>query len=337
MRRFITTGLLLINLLIVGGLQQAYASETLPDTVEVIAAELGFTAAERWQLYQGNIVVTDLPELSEKMLAQAVAVVLPAGIDNVAKRLLSGNIIETDRDVIAFGRIDPKRIEASFAGVLFGRDDAEEIEMLQDGQYDQFNLSTSEIAAFKALGDVSAVEIEKTYRKLLVMRAKAYIEKGLAGIAAYARDGGKKTQPSQELKSMASTLSLLDKHETALYRAFLHYPNNQPAGIDTAFFWIKKLAGGRPVLTLAHRIIKTEPNKMIVMRREFYVGHSFNAEQTVSGFFPLQQGAIVFSSNRTTSDQVAGFASGLRHSIGRDMMRDTLVKRFTNIRKAGTS
>lgn len=132
---------------------------------------------------------------------------------------------------------------------------------------------------------------------------------------------------------MTESMVLLDAHEPALYQAFLQYPKLQVADVETDFFWIKKWAGDRPVITLAHRIIKSDPDRMVVLRREFYVGHSFNAEQWVAGFFPLPQGTIFFSANRTTSDRLAGFGSSLRHKIGRDMMRDELVKRFNNLRR----
>jgi hypothetical protein len=48
----------------------------------------------------------------------------------------------------------------------------------------------------------------------------------------------------------------------------------------------------------------------------------------------MDGGTIMLYSNRTFTDQVTGIGSGLRHSIGRKQMRDTIVKSFEEIRAA---
>lgn len=314
----------------------AVAAEAFPESVESVADTLGFSPAERWNLYRGEIVAVDLPETSEKMLAQTVAMVIPASIDQVAVRLLRGNILETDQDVIAYGRIDPARIEESLKQAILTARDSEEISLLQDGEFDEFNLSSTEIAELKSALRSAPDSVTEVYRQILIARAKKYISGGLAAIEAYERGKGKKTRPADDLKAMAEAMSIIAERKPVLYRAFLNYPKNQPADIDTAFFWIKKRADKRVVFTLAHRIIQSLPDSLIIMRREFFVGHSFNAAQTVSGIFPVPQGAILFSGNRTTSDQVSGFAEKLRHKIGRSMMREEIVRRFKNLRAVYT-
>ncbi len=309
------------------------AAEALPDSVASIAAKLGYSLSETESLSKGEIMAVDLPETSDKMLAQMVAAVIPEGIEKISARLLGGNLLETDKDVIAFGRIDPAHIEESLKNALFTQADAEEISMLQNAKFENFNLSSSEIAELKsATGSSTPDAIAKIYRKILVERAKDYIGRGLTAVDDYARRKGKKTRVARELKMMAEAMNSEAKRDSALYLAFLNYPKNQNVGSDTAFFWIKKLADNRPVFTLVHRIIQSRPGSVTVMRREFFVGQSFNAAQTVSSIFPLPQGAIIFSDNRTTADRVAGFGSKLRHIIGRNMMRDEIVKRINNLR-----
>jgi hypothetical protein len=43
---------------------------------------------------------------------------------------------------------------------------------------------------------------------------------------------------------------------------------------------------------------------------------------------PVQAGNAVFYNNRTSSDQVAGFMQGMRHEMGRGVMRDALAESF---------
>ena len=54
--------------------------------------------------------------------------------------------------------------------------------------------------------------------------------------------------------------------------------------------------------------------------RQFYVGQSYNSLQILYGLVPTAGKTIVFYLNRTSTDQVAGFPTGTRHSLGRKIM-----------------
>ena len=97
-------------------------------------------------------------------------------------------------------------------------------------------------------------------------------------------------------------------------------------GVDSEFYWIKQVADDRPDYILTHRMLQRQPDHLAMLSRDFYVGHSFNAAQAAAGALPVEGGVVIFYGNRTSSDQVAGFMSGMRHEIGRGMMRDSLVE-----------
>jgi hypothetical protein len=94
------------------------------------------------------------------------------------------------------------------------------------------------------------------------------------------------------------------------------------------------VADDRPVYVLTHRMLQQQPDMLVLLSRDFYVSHSFNASQAAAGALPVEDGVMVFYGNRTSSDQVAGFMSGMRHEIGRGMMRDSLVEAMEEIRAA---
>jgi hypothetical protein len=81
-------------------------------------------------------------------------------------------------------------------------------------------------------------------------------------------------------------------------------------------------------------MMQQQPDRLVLLSRDFYVSHSFNASQGTAGALPVDGGVVIFYGNRTSSDQVAGFMSGMRHEIGRGMMRDSLVKAMEEIRAA---
>jgi hypothetical protein len=127
--------------------------EALPASVETIAASLGFNPAERRRLSGGEIVAINLPETNAKMLSQTVAMVMPASIEQIVVQLRRGNILETDRDVIAFGRIEPENIDQSLKFALYTAGDSEEINLLRNSKFDSFNLSAAEIATLNPPDD----------------------------------------------------------------------------------------------------------------------------------------------------------------------------------------
>jgi hypothetical protein len=117
-----------------------------------------------------------------------------------------------------------------------------------------------------------------------------------------------------------------------MYRGLVDFPEHQPADVEQAFFWVKEIANDRPVFSLNHRMVQRRPDGLILLSVTFYAGHSFNASLSGAGVLPVQGGNAVFYTNRTSSDQVAGFMQGMRHEMGRGMMRDALIESFGAIR-----
>jgi len=72
------------------------------------------------------------------------------------------------------------------------------------------------------------------------------------------------------------------------------------------------------------------PVSLNILRREFFVGHSYNAAQAISGAFTLsKKGTLIFSTIRRSSDQ----AGGTQHAAARKKMRDEMITRFKSLRK----
>ncbi len=58
-----------------------------------------------------------------------------------------------------------------------------------------------------------------------------------------------------------------------------------------------------------------------------------NSLTFVIGAVPVENGIVMFYRNRTFTDQVAGFGSGMKKGIGRGQMRNTIVKLFEESRR----
>jgi hypothetical protein len=70
------------------------------------------------------------------------------------------------------------------------------------------------------------------------------------------------------------------------------------------------------------------------VERQFYVGHTYNASQILCAAVPYEDGVVILSSNRVSTDQVAGLGGEMKKMIGRRQLRAEIVKRFDRIRAA---
>jgi hypothetical protein len=315
----------------------AVAAQTI--SADAIADALGFSAEQRAKLQAGEIVSSEIEESTEKQLAVALALKVPATIVDIADSVASGTTLEANTQIQATGRIDPAQLGQAFDGVTLEDDEVAKLLEVEPGS--TFNLSANEIAVFEGLakqykaGDPAAAEaVNAAYRQVLAGRTQAYLERGLDGIAAYDRGDGDTSSAADDLHSAAEASKLVEQAVPDLYQAFVAYPGQALEGVEHQFFWTRQLADDRPVYLLTHRMLQRRPDALVLLSRDFYVGHSFNDSQAAAGALPVNDGVVIFYANRTASDQVAGFMSGMRHSIGRGMMRDSLVEAMEEIRTA---
>jgi hypothetical protein len=311
-------------------------------TASQVAQALGFDRAAEQKLLAGEIVTAEREETTAKQLAVSIGVLIKGDPDALAAAVLDGQTLQANRAILGFGRIDPGAPEAGLAGVAYTEDEVDEIRKLLEAEAsDEFNLSADELAALRdatarydpsQAGDPAVVQaVNEAYRNILLGRLQAYLAQGLAGIAPYQRDG-EVSDPAEELRAAAEASRLLQQAAPDMYRGLVDFPEHQPADVEQAFFWVKEIANDRPVFSLNHRMVQRRPDGLILLSVTFYAGHSFNASVSGAGVLPIQEENAVFYTNRTVSDQVAGFMQGTRHEVGRGMMRDALVESFEAIR-----
>jgi hypothetical protein len=310
-----------------------------PISAKEIADAMGLSANDQAKLLAGEIVSSEIEETTEKQLAVALALKVPATIDDIARSVSEGTTLEANKQIQAYGRIDPAQIDQGLAGVTLEEDEVAKLLAVKPGS--TFNLSSDEIAVFqdlagqfKAADPAAAEAVTAAYRQVLAGRMQAYLDRGLDGIAAYDRGGGDASSPAEDLRAAAEAATLVQKAAPDLYQAFLAYPDQGVDGVDNEFYWVRQVADDRPDHLLTHRMVQRQADRLAMLSRDFYVGHSFNAAQAAAGALPVDDGVVIFYGNRTSSDQVAGFMSGMRHEIGRGMMRDSLVEAMEDIRAA---
>lgn len=330
----------------------ATAAATGPERTETTAdrlfRDLGFTAQEREQLRRGEIVSHGVKELSDKELAITVAVLVPRPLEELLEFARSGREFEINRDILSHGSLDATAAGGDgpdpLRNVTFSHAEAEEIRgLLEAGPGSRFNLSAAELARLadlrgrfqpKGCGQdpacVGAVAAE--FRDLMRDRLRSYRERGLDGIAPYARPGGGSSNPAEELRRATESARILAERYPAVFDAFLNYPRGDQTGIENHFLWIKQVVQDRPTLILAHRVLCIRDGMAFAAERQFYVGQSYNSLQILYGLIPSGAQTLVFYVNRTSTDQVAGFMTSTRHGMGRRIMEQEIRRHFEQLR-----
>ncbi len=313
------------------------ASADLP-TGEEVLSRLGVPQAQLGDLDQGKAISWKYPENTDKELADGVAVYVQAPLAKAVAYVKKGDFAGVDSTITAQGNIPNHAGADAFKHFVLSGDEAQDLLNVEAG--DKFNLSTDEIASFSGLknslqsADKKAVTqaVSQRYREILLQRYQAYRQGGLAGIAPYAR-GGDQSDPASELRTATGQGNLLVKNSFPdLYQAWINYPQDLPIGTTERFSWQNRVVEDRPTATLTHRLIQALDAGAIVIQRQFYVGHSYNSSQLLAGCLPYRDGVIIFYALRSSTDQVAGMGSSMKHSIGRGRMKDEIVKQLQRIR-----
>jgi hypothetical protein len=293
------------------------------------------------RLLAGDTISYQVAESSETELGAGVAMYLPVPLARVAEALASPEVVLKEPSITAQGLLAPGATVAALAGYKLA---AAEVAEAQDA-FDavaggRLNLSAAEIEAFRAARPARGVDRATVaergaaeWRALLLRRAQAFQARGLDGMAPYARRRGV-SDPAAVLRAAAGDARIVGHVMPRLADSLLRFPAEQSPTAITQLYWVKRQVQGRPDPILIHHLVDVTPELALYVERHVYVGHTYNASQILSGAVPYEDGVLVFSSNRVSTDQVAGLGGELKRVIGRRQLRGEIVKRFDRIRAA---
>lgn len=280
-----------------------------------------------------------MAETAETELAAGVAMYLPAPFARVAEALTSPDVVLKEPSITAWGPLAPAATVAALTGYKLAAGEVAEAQDAFDATAGgRLNLSAAEMEAFRGVrpargADRAAVAESGAaqWRALLLQRAQAFQARGLDGLTPYARRGGV-SEPAALLRVAAGDARIVGHLMPRLAEALLRFPVEQSPTAISQFYWVKRQVQGRPDPILIHHLVDVTPQLALYVERHVYVGHSYNASQILCGAVPYEDGALVFSSNRVSTDQVAGLGGELKRTIGRRQLRGEIVKRFDRIR-----
>ncbi|WP_342348233.1 hypothetical protein [uncultured Nitrospira sp.] len=305
-------------------------------TAEELLKALPLSDGERKDVLKGEIVRFTTEEGSDRELALGAVLLVPKTPDNLLPLWREAVVFKLVGAVTAFGEIPDKATVKDFAGVkLQPNGEKEAKRYLEAEPGDTLNLDQKEISAFQALKAKggSQAEVEALVRELLLARYQSYREKGLSGIAPYARGKDEMFELSQDLLLATNEAKLVAKYFPSFHQILLKYPAIQAKQLETRFNWANVDVFSRPTLVLSHRMLFNEGDAYVVVDRHFYASHEYNGLQSIGGALPTKEGALLVSLYRISTDGVAGFGSSTKHPVARGLMGPYFEEIFEGIRK----
>jgi hypothetical protein len=309
-----------------------------PTLAEEALERLQVTSESRQRLLRGEIVSYPVAERGDRQMAVGLAILVRAPLGHVAESLTSGDPFGDELDVVHGLASDPARWPALR---FLGSERDEAVRLVDAAPGTRFNLSPAELGVLRALrglwgrpADVPIERISVEYRRLLRARAEAYGRGGLAAIEPYARAGGATTDPATELRSALPDVARIVRYGPELEQMLARYPAVLPRGAMDRVYWVKRRVGGRPHLSLLHRIGMVGPDVVAQVDRSFYVGHSYNASQIVTGAVARDDGTLIFNMSRISTDEVLGLGNQVRRSVGRRRLQEERRKQLEELSNA---
>ncbi len=313
--------------------------------VEDAIAELDFETTQKADLEAGRVISVGLPAMERQpteLTVGAAMMLVRRPLADVTRVFIGDDTFRVNSEIIDFGAIGDGNASGDEIDKIFDRigyteaENEEAKKLLEARPGDDFNLGQGEIETFRALqaddGEVHE-KVSKALADILRKRFLDYREGGLAAVEAYARKGGKSASPQQELTTAFDSLKLLKEHFPSFYASLSGFPARVPADTENRFYWIKRVADERPAFALAHRMVERKSDYTAAMELQFYAQHSYNSMLTLVACVPVEEGTLVLSAIRVYTDQVTGFASGMKKEIGRERVAEAMTEYFREMRE----
>ncbi|MBI5504215.1 MAG: hypothetical protein HY899_05415 [Deltaproteobacteria bacterium] len=298
-------------------------------SADQVLADLGVSAADKQRVLSGEFVTGEVTPVSDRDLSISIIFLIKASPAELAEQVVGGDFVRDDPQVMASGEFKGAGSLADLAGLTIDAAMAKTLASAKAGT--ALNLSTNEIAAFKALQDTAPAAVGKQLQQTLLGRFQAYQASGLAGIAPYDR-GGANSDVAADLRKASDATAGLKKYLPTFQKALLDYPRGTAPGMQQLSRWLKYDIDGTITFVLAHMLVASDGEARAVVQRQYYASTGYNAEQAVAGFLPAEQGTVVVYANHTFTDQVSGFGGSAKRGIGRKMMASKLREMFDRVR-----
>jgi hypothetical protein len=294
-------------------------------SLEEMARRIGFSEQAVARARDGEVVSERLESTSDKDLALAVGARIEAPLQKVYDFVQGHRLAEFQTVTLADGRMDPAN--PSLADMKLSE---ATLKKLAEDPGGTFHMSEEEAATIREAGRSGTAAALEAYREALEARAKAYWEKGLAGIVPYE---GKGRSPAVDLAHADEAAKRLFQHPVLAAEIDV-VPARNTGRAEHQLSWALQKGRDQEAPVLIHRILHRGDVGEAFVQRRFYSGYDYDALAIVVGVLPTQDGhSAILYTNHTYTAQVAGFGGGAKRSIGTKMLEKDVVAEMQRAQK----
>ncbi len=336
-KRIIGLGFYLLAAALTGN-SQPLSSKTLPVKQKFFHA-FHLNQEKLNEVVEGETQFTEFEEKIQSEITIAGIHWFDFPMESVAKTYHSTNVLELSSDFDYGQEIKPPISLDDFQWIRFADDERDELQKLLEVEPgDEFNLDRQEIKKLQHLHEeIKAHDrstlyqhAEKTFQNIIFKRFQSYYERGLPGVDPYLRDKNLMIYPGQILRETLYKSNILNQNFPQMVEQLQKSPKNSVPKFQHHFYY-KQIINGRPAFVLAHRLYRSYSNTELIVERQFYVSHSYNAAQIVDWLIPHQGGTLVGSVNETFNDKIKGLLSGIAREVAESILKNKIKDYFQNV------
>ncbi len=318
------------------------AIDDVPPSFDEIIDLLDLDPAIKERAMAGEIVTYDRKDSMERELAIGLVAVIDQPYPEFIEAVRGDRLFQFNEFVLDFARIEGPPDISKFEGLGYTAAEIGEVRGLLDVKPgEQFNLSAAEMEALdelraktEGLDDDQLIEtVNEALRAFLAERLREYQQDGITGIAPYQRSRTKVTSPAEELQAANRAMADLKRSMPNFYSLLVNFPDARIREVEHRFYVLKLNIDDRPGFVISHRIYFFGQQFAALAERHIYSPHFYNSLQLVAGVIPEQDKSVVFYGTRTYTDQVAGFASGVKHSAGGKQLAEGITALLESLRR----
>jgi hypothetical protein len=311
-------------------------AQDLP-TVADILIETPFSDKHTTQVLAGEIATSKIVPVSKSELAQGVACLVTDDALEKLDSIEGATWLAPDKLILSSGEIADQASLSDFETIQLDPKHEKEVKYFINAKIGKkLNLSTAEIQQFNELKASTSKLLQpatagKLIQDILLTRHQQYLEKGINGIAPYARSKKLEIQPGQQLMTSLGESIGLKKLYPDVFNFLEKYPRATGSSFTEDYFWYLVKLDDRPAIGLSHRLHVSMNDARFIIERGYYISHSLDSVQIIVALVPVQEGLLLVYTNRTWTGKVTGMFNLLKQRIGYKIMMSEMDHVMKNL------
>ena len=299
-------------------------------------------------LSERKIVTHSLAGGHAKEMAGFGAVIADATPEEFVKAFSALSVFKRSETTLACGRFSAQPVIEDLAGLEISDKDLYALMRARVKQSD-IKLTEPDIARIRAITGASPYfgsrlksKLANEYKRILLDKAKAYVEIGETSLDVYA-DQEEPVNAREAFAAMAKFQAQGAGHNPRLFSLLVQAPRDAAHNTESFIYWaLQKFGQLKPVISLVHVVIHRENDRVFIASKQIYSSHYTEAGLSVAELIPFsdEKGAkrtLAAYTIRLQVDMLGGSMGFIKRRAAQPHMLETLKTGLEGLRQCAES